>query len=242
VANKRQLYEYKGDRCAYCQLTVQEMVDRYGTVDRMFEFNHVDSSKKDSNYDNLIRRVISSDLLDEIDKCILLCRECHGILHAQGITGNLQYTVKVAEREATQTLQGQVIVDRKVHRATFLTNERILVIPYYLKIGEQEPKLYFGNELENDGVFLRYFQQLPQIKRLTVMSYRDSHALMQVEHIGGNRMKMIFDVGFPGLTSELCGEKKDSPLVWVRNGVGLMKDGKVIYKGTVTLEGTLPCL
>lgn len=241
MANKRQLYKYKGDRCAHCQLPVQEMVDRYGTVDRMFEFNHIDQSKKDQNYDNLIRRAISSDQLDEIDKCVLLCRQCHGILHAQGITGNLQFTVNVAERKATQTLQGQVIIDKKDNHVTFLTNERILVIPYRLKIGDQEPQLYFGNELEKEDVLIRSFRELPQIKKLTVMSYKDSQVLMHVEHIDGNRTKMIFDIGFPLFTSELCGESKDDPLIWVRNGVGLTKDGKVIYKGTVTYEGTIAC-
>ena len=239
MANKRQLYEYKGDRCAHCQLTVQEMVDRYGTVDGMFQFNHVEPSKKDPDYKNLIRRVISSDQLDEVDKCVLLCRRCHGILHAQGITGNLQFTVNVAGRKETQTLQGQVIVDKKERRARFLTNERVLVIPYLLKIGEQEPQLYFGIELEKEEILLRLFRELPQIKTLTVMAYRDSRDLLHVEHIEGNRMKMKFDVGFPGLKSELWGEGKDNPFIWTRNGVALTKDGKVLYNCTVTCEGTI---
>ena len=239
MAYKRQLYKYKGDRCAHCQLTVQEMVDRYGTVDRMFALNHVKPSEKDPDYKNLIRRVISSDQLDEVDKCILLCCQCHGILHAQGITGNLQFTVNVAGRKAIQTLQGQVIVDKKERRARFLTNERVLVIPYRLKIGEQEPQLYFGIELGKEGVLLRLFRELPQIKTLTVMAYRDSRVLMHVEHIEGNRMKMEYNVGFPVFNSELCGEGKDKPLIWVRNGVALTKGGEVLYDRTVTCEGTI---
>jgi hypothetical protein len=242
VSKKRQLYKYKGDRCAHCQLTVQEMVDRYGTVDRMFEFNHVDPSEKDPNYKNLIRRVISSDQLDEIDKCVLLCRQCHGILHAQSISGNLQFTVNVAERTATQTLKCQVIIDKKENRARFLTNERVLVIPYRLKIGELEPQLHFGIELEKEGVLIKHFRDLPHIKTLTVMSYKDSRILLHVEHIDRKCVKMEYDVRFPVWESELCGVGKNDPLVWVRNGVGLTKDGKVIYKGTVKFEGTITCV
>lgn len=239
MVNRRQLYEYKGDCCAHCQLAVQEMVDRYGTVNRMFQFNHVDPSEKDPDYNNLIRRVLSSEQLDEVDKCVLLCHQCHGILHAQGITGHVQFTVNVAWKTATQTLSGQLIADMKEQRAKFLTNERVLVIPYRLQIGEQEPQLYFGTELEKEGVLLRHFRNLPQIKTLRVMAYRDSRVLIDVEHVGGNRMRMKFDVGFPGFTSVLCGEKKHDPFIWIRNGVALTKDGKVIHHGTVTFKGPI---
>ncbi len=239
MTNRRQLYKYKGDRCAHCQLTVQEMVDRYGTVDRMFEFNHVDASEKHPEYKNLIRRVLSSEQLDEVDKCVLLCRQCHGILHAQGISGNVQFTVNVAGKKATQTLTGQIIADKKDRCVKFLTNERVLVVPYHLKIGKRDSQLYFGTELEKEGVLLTHFRDLPKMKTLTVMTYRDSRVLMHVEHVGGNRMKMKLDVGFPVLTSELCGDAKDDPFIWIRNGVALTKDGKVIYNGTVTCEGTI---
>ena len=239
MANRRQLYEYKGDRCAHCQLTVQEMVARFGTIDRMFEFNHVDPAEKHSEYTNLIRRVLSTEQLDEVDKCVLLCRQCHGILHAQGITGHVQFTVNVAGQTATQTLDGQLIVDMKDRRGKFLTNERVLVVPYRLQIGNEEPLLYFGTALEKEGVLLTHLHDLPQIKRLRVMAYRDSRVLMDVEHVGGNRMKMKFDVGFPVLSSQLCGDGEDDPFIWIRNGVALTKDGEVIYNGTVTFEGTI---
>ena len=239
MANRRQLYEYKGDRCAHCHLTVQEMVDRYGTVDRMFEFNHVHPAEKHPDYTHLIRRVLSSEQLDEIDKCVLLCRQCHGILHAQGIAGRVEFTVNIAGQMASQTLNGQLIVDLKDRRAKFLTNERVLVVPYLLQIGDDEPHLYFGTALEREGVLLTHFRDLPQIKRLRVMAYGRSRVLMEAEHVGGNRMKMKLDLGFPVFASELCGDVKNDPLIWIRNGVGLTKDGQGIHNGTVTCEGTI---
>lgn len=239
MTNRRQLYEYKGNRCAHCGLAVPEMVERYGTVDRMFEFNHVDPAEKHPNYTNLIRRILSTEQIDEVDKCILLCRQCHGILHAQGLAGHVEFTVNVAGQTATQTLNGQLILDVKERRARFLTNERVLVIPYRLQLGDQEPRLYFGTALEKEGVLLAQFRNLPQIKRLRVIAFRNDRVLMDVKHIGGNKMKMTLDVGFPVLSSELCGDAEDDPMIWLRNGVGLTKDGKVIYNGTLTCKGTI---
>ncbi len=239
MADRPQLYKYKGDCCVCCRTTVQEMVDRYGPVNRMFEFHHVDPKAKHPRYNRVIQRVLSSEQLDEVDKCVLLCGNCHSILHAQGIAGHVKFTVNVEGQTATQTLNGQLIVDRKDQRAKFLTNERVLVVPYRLQIGKEEPRLVFGTALEKDGVLLAHFRDLPQIKRLRVMAYRDSRVLMDVEHVGGNRMRMKLDVGFPVLTSELCADDEDDPFIWIRNGIGLTKDGEVICSGTVTCDGTI---
>jgi hypothetical protein len=82
-----QLHKYKGDQCAYCGKTVQEMQDEFIAFGGYFHFNHVDPSTKAENYDNIIRRTrLSSEILDEVDKCVLLCTACHTILHGQGIT------------------------------------------------------------------------------------------------------------------------------------------------------------
>jgi hypothetical protein len=62
------LFKYKGDRCAYCGLTVDDMLRRYGVVNKLFQFNHIDPAKKHPDYDNVIQRVLSFEQLDEIDK------------------------------------------------------------------------------------------------------------------------------------------------------------------------------
>ncbi len=240
MANRRQLYEYKGDQCAHCQLSVREMVERYQTVDRMFEFHHVDPKEKHPEYTKLIRRVISNEQLDEVDKCVLLCRRCHGILHAQAHDGRVQFTVDVEGRSATQTIDGHVIADMKERRAKFLSNERLLVIPYLLQVGTEDPQLYFGRELENDGVLMSNLRNIQEIGTLRVLAYRDSSVLFGAEHIGGDRIRMTMNVAFPVLTSTLIGEGSNSPFIWIRNGVALTKDGKVIQNGTVQInEATL---
>src|SRR6266498_3699811 len=57
--------KYKGNRCVSCGESVAESFRRYGTFHRLFHFNHIDPSKKDSEYDNVIRQNVSTKQLDE---------------------------------------------------------------------------------------------------------------------------------------------------------------------------------
>lgn len=215
------------------------MMDRWGTFNTMFEFNHVDPTKKHPEYDNLIRREISSDQLDEVDKCVLLCVLCHKILHAQNISGSLHLTVNAAGKQATQILKGQVMADNKTNEARFLTNERVLVVPYRVKPGSQQPQICFGTELEREGLLEQHLRDLPRIKTLTVMGYKSSHIWMRARHIEGLRIELEQDIRFPVLQAELCGDSEDDPFVWVRNGFALTKKGEVIDHGTVRAKAFL---
>jgi len=240
MANRRQLYKYKGDRCTHCGLSVQQMVDRFGTFHRMFEFNHVDPNQKHPDYDNLIQRVLSSEQLDEVDKCILLCRECHGIVHAQDINAEMFVTVRVARKKAEQRLKGQMIIDNLARRGTFLTNERVLVWPYRVMLGAKKPRILFGTQLENEQLLNVYLLKLPQIGTVTIRSWKDNTQLMRAEYLGENRLKIEYEIRFPLITCELGGDNDGPVEVWVRNGIALTKDGQVIRNGTVTIEATLP--
>jgi hypothetical protein len=140
---------YKGNKCAYCGVSVLESYQRYGTFHRMYEFNHVDPAKKDPDYDNLIRRNISVEQLDELDKCVLLCRQCHGILHAQDLVTTMTITVKVLGQSAEQTFKGQMIFDRVDNKLGFFTDDELLVLPYWLTLGDDPARLLFGKELKN---------------------------------------------------------------------------------------------
>src|SRR4051794_2987882 len=92
------LYKYKGNECGHCGVSVQEMLERWNTFHRLFELNHIDPRKKHPDYDNLIRRVFTAEQLDEVDKCVLLCVECHKALHAQNITASLEVTLKLPDK------------------------------------------------------------------------------------------------------------------------------------------------
>jgi hypothetical protein len=58
--------QYKGNCCDSCGLSVTEMLDRYGTFERMFEFHHVDPTSKDRQYERMMRQNLSRRQFDEI--------------------------------------------------------------------------------------------------------------------------------------------------------------------------------
>jgi hypothetical protein len=59
-------------------------------------FNHVNPDKKHPQYNNLIRRVVSAEVLDEVDNHVLLCCICLGVLHGQRGRGTLRLHSRVS--------------------------------------------------------------------------------------------------------------------------------------------------
>jgi len=70
---KRMAVEYKGGRCAHCGY------DRYiGSL----EFHHIDPEIKEFNLAHF-RSTSFEKVKDELDKCLLLCSNCHREEHAR---------------------------------------------------------------------------------------------------------------------------------------------------------------
>jgi hypothetical protein len=65
--------EYKKTlKCQHCQVADF----------RVLEFHHEDSSTKEFNLGDLVRKTPSKErLMTEVDKCIVLCANCHRIHH-----------------------------------------------------------------------------------------------------------------------------------------------------------------
>ena len=70
--NKERAVEYKGGKCEHCLQTYQPAV---------FDFHHLDSSTKHKD-PGLMMSCSDEKLFKELDKCILLCANCHRIEHA----------------------------------------------------------------------------------------------------------------------------------------------------------------
>jgi hypothetical protein len=121
------LFKYKGDRCAYCGLTVEEMLNRFGVVNKVFQFNHIDPAKKHPNYNNLIQRIISIEQLDELDKCVLLCNNCHDVLHAQQGMQSFFVQLVFGDRVIERWFKGQAIIDMERHAVTFFSDKPYLM-------------------------------------------------------------------------------------------------------------------
>lgn len=75
--SKKAAVEYKGGKCCICGFC------KYiGSLD----FHHVDQSTKDFSFSD--RRISDIEKIKpELDKCVLVCRNCHGMIHA-GIIPN----------------------------------------------------------------------------------------------------------------------------------------------------------
>ena len=70
-AIKNMLIAYKGGKCERCS---------YNKSPRALEFHHLNPEEKDFGISKVLTRSIQS-LKDEVDKCILLCSNCHAEIH-----------------------------------------------------------------------------------------------------------------------------------------------------------------
>lgn len=69
---KKQCIEYKGNKCVHCNLDDPEHPEIY-------DFHHLEPNKKDFTIGKTIKKFES--LKKELDKCILLCANCHRKIH-----------------------------------------------------------------------------------------------------------------------------------------------------------------
>jgi hypothetical protein len=68
---KTMAVEYKGGKCEDCKSTYPDPV---------FDFHHLDPSQKEFSW-NKMRLVSDKKLFKELDKCALLCANCHRMRH-----------------------------------------------------------------------------------------------------------------------------------------------------------------
>lgn len=70
---KKKCVEYKGGSCVICN---------YNKCMGALEFHHLDPNEKDFSISNLKKYKFSKIVISELDKCILLCSNCHRELHS----------------------------------------------------------------------------------------------------------------------------------------------------------------
>lgn len=75
-ANKIKIIEYKGNKCEHCDLHIN---DSHYSV---FDLHHNDPTKKDPKFSSF-KYWAWDKIVNEIDKCSLLCSNCHRIEHAK---------------------------------------------------------------------------------------------------------------------------------------------------------------
>lgn len=76
---KISLIELKGNKCKECG------VEHNGKNASMFDFHHIDPKEKKFNLGlNSLQNIAFSKCLEEVEKCELLCSNCHRLLHTGG--------------------------------------------------------------------------------------------------------------------------------------------------------------
>ena len=78
-SHKRELIIRKGSKCHLCGTLYN------GKNGAIFDFHHLNPEEKDFNISTRLRynSYIPQEIYDEIDKCILVCSNCHRQIHSE---------------------------------------------------------------------------------------------------------------------------------------------------------------
>lgn len=231
--SRNQLYDFMGNKCQYCRTSVQELYDRFGTVNRMFEFHHIKPKLKSPNYDNLMRNKLNTIKLEELEKCVLLCAQCHKILHAQNQEVTVEFEFRVKDQVVTKKLSGWVITDNLANTKKFITNEAHLLHPYMIKSLGKEFLVFHFQILDNPSILTdEIFKLLPN-SSVSISSFitgsnvftaeRDNHDLTLTIH----PMLGLFQLE-PAQAS-----KREK--FWYRNGI-YIDDNKVDFNRSIIVK------
>ena len=86
LKRKEMVANAKNKPCASCNI-------KYDTC--VMDLHHLDPSVKDSQVSKLMKSSSYNKLQEEIDKCVVLCANCHRMLHAGIITLGDEYVERV---------------------------------------------------------------------------------------------------------------------------------------------------
>jgi hypothetical protein len=191
------LFKYKGNCCARCEKSVEHMLKRYGVANKLFQFHHIDPAKKHPNYDNLIQRKLSAEQLDEVDQCVLLCEECHTILHGQKGEAVITFTRDLGDRVVEQQVQGNIIVDMEDMTIHFFSEDEILLDLYDVRRGKASTETMTGVELYEDEVLPWMLLETLQTESLLIRRHDDRQLMLEATKLNRRACGVHPSVEFP---------------------------------------------
>lgn len=219
MAIERILYMYKGDRCGSCGETLNEVIERRGTAKGMFDMNHLDPAKKDPKYTNLIRqKTLSTRQLDEVDKCVLLCKGCHSILHAQDITMEIEVQLEAEGTVIMHKLKCQVIRDLKSGEDQLFTEAKPLLHLVRVKTGAQS-EIHSCLQLTENGLFNSLVEQTKSGNEMTIESL-DGFCLYRAKKLNETEFEFSHSALFHGIPIRGRGMMEGGELldIFIRRG------------------------
>lgn len=69
-----EIFKYKGSKCCHCGISDLHHPEIY-------EFHHIDPTLKVNTVSSMLSGASDKTLYAEVDKCILVCANCHNIEH-----------------------------------------------------------------------------------------------------------------------------------------------------------------
>ena len=223
--NIEQHYKYAGGACVRCNRSVQESIVRFSSCKRQYSFHHVDPTTKSDEYDNLIRRSLSAGQLDEIDKCILVCNTCHGLLEECALKGTLTISASIDGRTVEQKLACNLMYDRIANKVSIYTSDRYKLNAYRVHAGSKPPMDLLEIELLDHGRLVNLIRELPETRSFRV--FNQTRCVAEAEHLNERSFRMRYDVSFP-LIGEFNSEEYS---IFTRNTMALSTQGEVMGQG-----------
>jgi hypothetical protein len=224
--------DYLGGRCTICGRSVEEAEREYFGSKGIFEFNHIDPAKKASNYDNLIRRILSAPQLDELDKCTLLCKVCHGAWTNQRLTGKMSLTQTLPDgRQVTSSFRHHGLLKMKNDQPNLylFADDQCPIEIYEFRIGNGDLAIRMASELERELAVLWLATREQETLRVA-----DQKGLVFIAtKLDDSTMHFDSLVRFPIIKIEGKPDKPDDPHVWVRNGKMIIEGQGVSKTGRI---------
>ena len=197
MAINQLLFQYKGNCCVCCGKTVEQMLKQFGVANKFFQFHHIDPDKKHPDYNKLIQRKLSAEQLDEIDKCVLLCSNCHIILEAQQGEAVITVTRDLGDRVVEQQLKGNVIVNMENKKIHFFSEDEILLDLYDVQRGKVDPETLTGVDLEQDNRLTWMLLETLQTERLQIRRHDDQRLMLEATRLNRRACRVHPSVEFP---------------------------------------------
>jgi len=113
----------------------------------------------------------------------------------------------------------------------------VLFHPYRVYVGDQPPQILFGLELRK-GEIIPLMRRIAEVNRLRITSWNDT-PMLEMEYEGDGTYRARQDISFPVLDFELHQEQNDPIYLWVRNGIGVTRDGEVLDNGLLNYQAKI---
>jgi hypothetical protein len=147
--NKLTTKDWKYNQClylgGYCTVTGESVIDEFSRwhTASLYDFHHINAKSKATDYENLIKRKCSIEVLNELDKCTLLRADMHRIVESQKLSGVLNYnSQKIPIHSCIFDPLGKngwvfnLFIDKET-RKKFLPRNFILIIGKKLKLSKK---------------------------------------------------------------------------------------------------------